>query len=65
MMVVLNYDQTTGQVEDANGAYVGCLHGLAQFSGALTNTSADNAVKMYNGGIPVHDIIQLMQSGVI
>lgn len=64
MKILLDYDQATGTMTDANGAIVGTWAGAKGFEMEPT-VSVRDLVKMKDAGFTAEDIVELKNSGVL
>lgn len=66
--IILNFDDTTGQVTSSGGVYVGTLQGSAPVyvpEDAAPGNTVDKLVTLRNAGFTTEEIIQLDQRGMI
>lgn len=66
MKVLLDYDETTNEVKDANNYCVGFCPSLKPFDCEESKkANVDDIVKLKEAGFEAQDIIELKRKGVI
>lgn len=65
--IVLNFDDTTGMVYDANEIYIGCNLTLKSFDAtdAKSGVPIDDLVKLRNAGFTNDEIIELKRKELL
>lgn len=65
--IVLNYDDATHMVYDANDMYVGCLATIKSFemAEAKQGVDIDDLVKLRNAGFTTEEIIELKRKDLL
>ena len=59
--IILNYDQSTGNVTDDTGAHVGVLTSQP----VLANTQSDTTLALVKQGVTVDEIIKLKNADLL
>lgn len=62
-VICLNYDPSTGNVEDGNGVYIGCQLNIKSVKSA--GPAIDDIVKLKDAGFTAEEIIELKRKEVI
>lgn len=65
--IVLNYDDTTHMVYDANELYIGCNSSIKPFemAEAKQGVDIDDLVKLRNAGFTTEEIIELKRKDLL
>lgn len=63
--VLLNYDQSTGQLSKDDGLFVASYIGLTPYDGSLDKPKIDDLVKLKEAGFTAEEIVMMVKKEVL